>query len=688
MVEGEPAAGTFGSVLSERRRQAFVGRTAELEAFREALSGPARVLSVHGPGGIGKTSLLLRYVDLAADLGVAVTRLDGRELEPSPKAVLECLGAATVDDVRRVVPEPAVLMVDTYEELQLLDDWFRTTLLPRLPLGVVTVLAGREPLDAAWRADPGWRDVLRVVPLRNLTRGECGAYLLTRGLDPERDVRAVEISHGHPLGLAVLADLVASGGEVDDPLTPDVVATLLHSFVDVLPTGPRRTALEVCAVARTTNEALLRDVLGVDDAHEIFDWLRGLSFVEPGPDGLAPHDLAREVLVADLRWRDPQAYDAIFRRIQEHILGLLGTTTGRRRQRALYDAKYLHRHQQVSRGWTDWDSFGRHYPESARPADGAELVELIRGWEGAESAAIARHWWQLQPEGFLVVRHHDGRIRGVIATIDLTLAAEADIAADPGAAAALRYTRSNLRRRPDDRVTLVRFCVDREAYQDPSPTTNLGPVVAIQHWLETPRLAASLLAFHEPERRQEFFTFFEIPRAVGADFEVGGRRYGMFVRDFHRLPLDRWLRVMFERDLAGDPGPPDRRTAEPLLLSEPDFAQAVRAALRDLPHRDALARNPLTRSPLVLAKAGDPASQLADLVRRTVERLAANEREHKLYRALDRTYVRPAATQERAAELLGLPLSTYKRHLARGVDRVIADLWRQELDESEPETAW
>jgi hypothetical protein len=681
MVEGEPAAGTFGVVLADRRRRAFVGRAAELDIFREALGGPAQVVYVHGPGGIGKTSLLLRYVDLAADLGVAVTRLDGRELEPSPDAVLRSVGATTLDELPAALATgPAVLMVDTYEELRLLDDWFRTAFLPRLPTGVVTVLAGREAPDAAWPADPGWRDVLRVVPLRNLNRDECRAYLRTRGL--ERDARAVEISHGHPLGLAVLADLVASGGEVDEPLSPDVVTTLLHSFVDVLPTGPRRTALEVCALARTTTETLLRDALDIDDAHEIFEWLRGLSFVESGPDGLAPHELAREVLVADLRWRDPQAYDVIFRRIQEHILGLLGTTSGRRQQRALYDAKYLHRHQQVSRGWTDWESFGKHYPEPARPEDRAEIFELISRWEGAESAAIAQHWWHLQPEGFLVVRHHDGRIRGVLATIDLTLAAEADIAADPGAAAALRYARANLRRRPDERITQVRFCADREAYQDPSPTVNLGPVVAIQHWLRTPGLAAAFLTFHEPARREEFFTFFEIRRAAGADFEVGGRSYGLFVRDFHRLPLDRWLRLMFERDLAGDPGPPVSRAAEPLLLSEPDFGQAIRAALRDLHRRDALARNPLTRSPLVLATEGDPADRLAGLVRRTVERLADNEREHKLYRVLDRTYIRPAPTQERAAELLGLPLSTYKRHLARAVDRVIAELWQQELDDT------
>lgn len=684
MVEGEAAVGTVGGLLAERRRQMFVGRQAEESLFRAALTAPgalSRVLFVHGPGGIGKSSLLRRYGDIAAELGVNVVRLDGRGLEPTPPALLRAVGAESMDDVDL---DPAtVLMIDTYEQLAELDDWLRAEFLPLLPAGVLTVLAGRESAGSAWRADPGWCDLLRVVPLRNLERAECREYLRTRGVPEPLQERAVDISHGHPLGLSLLADLVVSGGDaVDDPLTPDLVATLLRSFVDVLPSGPRRVALEICALARTTDEALLRDGLGVDDAHDVFTWLRGLSFIETGPEGLVPHDLAREVLVADLRWRDPEGYERVFRRIQDHVLGRLRTSTGRQQQRLLYDAKYMHRHQRISRGWADWDTFGRHYPEPARAGDGAEILELVTHWEGEESAAIAEHWWRLQPSGFQTVRHHDGRLRGVLAVIDLTRATEAEVAADPGAAAALHYAEAKLRRRPGDVVTQWRFCVDRDAYQDPSPTTDIGPVLSIQHWLRTPRLAADFLTFHRPERRDEYFTFYEIPRAVGADFDVGGRTYGLFVRDFHRLPLDDWLRVMFDRDLAGDAGPMDRpATVEPVLLSEPDFAQSVRAALRDLRRPEALAGNPLVRSALVLGAAQDRTATelLASLVRRTVERLADDERDHKLYRVLDRTYLRPAATQERAAELLDLPLSTYKRHLNRGIDRVIAELWHQEL---------
>ena len=43
--------------------------------------------------------------------------------------------------------------------------------------------------------------------------------------------------------------------------------------------------------------------------------------------------------------------------------------------------------------------------------------------------------------------------------------------------------------------------------------------------------------------------------------------------------------------------------------------------------------------------------------------LRIDPRDAKLQRALARTYVRPAQTQELAADALGLPFSTYRRHL-------------------------
>ena len=119
-----------------------------------------------------------------------------------------------------------------------------------------------------------------------------------------------------------------------------------------------------------------------------------------------------------------------------------------------------------------------------------------------------------------------------------------------------------------------------------------------------------------------------------------------------------------------------------LVLSQPEFGQAVRQALRDLRRPDLLGRNPLLRTRLVRDRTGDEeptAPVLEALVCGAVETLREHPRDDKLWRAVERTYVRPAATQERAAAVLGLPFSTYRRHLTQGVDRVVACLWDQEV---------
>jgi hypothetical protein len=118
------------------------------------------------------------------------------------------------------------------------------------------------------------------------------------------------------------------------------------------------------------------------------------------------------------------------------------------------------------------------------------------------------------------------------------------------------------------------------------------------------------------------------------------------------------------------------------VLSQPEFDQAARQALRDLRRPDLLRRNPLLRTRLLRDHASDDepdAATLETLVRAAVEALAEHPRDDKLWRAVERTYMRPAATQERAAAALGLPFSTYRRHLTQGVDRVVGWLWDQEV---------
>lgn len=70
--------------LRAARRGLFVGREAEIGLFREALGGrpddadTLAVLCLHGPGGIGKSTLLQRFEDEAAAAERPVVRVDLR----------------------------------------------------------------------------------------------------------------------------------------------------------------------------------------------------------------------------------------------------------------------------------------------------------------------------------------------------------------------------------------------------------------------------------------------------------------------------------------------------------------------------------------------------------------------------------------------------------------------------------
>jgi hypothetical protein len=432
-----------------------------------------------------------------------------------------------------------------------------------------------------------------------------------------------------------------------------------------------------------TTEALLREVLAVDDVYELFGWLRGLSFVESGPDGVFPHDLARDALDADLRWRDPEGYKRMFRGVRAHVNGRLQACRGHEQQQAIFDAKFLFRRLPGVLSPVDWDVWGQQYPEPARAGDRDSILDLVQIWEGEASARIAGRWWEQQPEGFFVVRGQNGVIGGFLALLDLSEASDRDLAADPGARAAWDFAQRHAPPRPGEAVTQTRFVIDRQAYQGPSATLNATPILTMQRYLGTPNLAWDFLTLTEPERWDAYFAAADLPRAIGADFVVGGRRYGLFAHDFRRVPVGALLELVTERALAQDLAPSQPMTQPPLLvLSQPDFDQSVRQALRDLHRPDLLARNPLLRTRLMVDSSGNrepSAAVLETLVRAAVESLREHPRDDKLFRAVDRTYVRPAATQERAAAALGLPFSTYRRHLTHGVDRLVDRLWNQEV---------
>jgi AAA ATPase domain len=690
--------------LAARRRQEFVGREPELALLETLLrGGDGGVLFVSGPGGVGKTTLLDRFAMVGAEAGRRVVRVDARDVAPVAAALLAEIatqaGFAQAADPLEALGEVTglLLLLDTTELLTALDRWIREELLPRLGADTVAVLAGREPPSTTWRTDPGWQGLVHTVALQNLSAADSAALLERRGVPSDQVAEAFAFTRGHPLALALVADVVAQGGDTQAARRlPGVVGTLVGTLIDSVPSVRQRRALDACAQVMTTTEPLLAVLLDDPDVGEVFAWLRGLSIIESGPRGLFPHDVAREALNAELRWRHPEQYAEIHRRAGAYYRDRFYSVPVRQQQQVLVDYVFLHRDNPVLGPLVnDTAATGLDLRSlMATPATEEEATvvrEIVASHEGPEAADLAEYWMMRQPGSMLLVRGPDGEVLGLAATVALQGVTEADRHRDVAVDRVCSFLDSRAALAPEDVAGFFRFWMQRDRYQELGPVQLFITLHFVRYYLSTPRLAATFVYYADPELWADICAYADLSRLHAADFEVGGRSYGVYWHDWRRTGPLAWLELLAEREIAAAPlDVPGRAAAgtqaAPFQLADADFARAVKDALTGLGRADGLRDSPLLRSALVISRIGRDADErtrsdeLRQVIREAAARLEGSPRDRRAYRALHHTYLQPASTQAAAAELLDLPMTTYRRHLAEGIHRLTEILRQEDLD--------
>jgi class 3 adenylate cyclase/ABC-type branched-subunit amino acid transport system ATPase component len=599
---------TIGDRLARDAETSFIGRDQELSKLQAAIEAPELPFAVaflHGPGGIGKSSLI-RAVCRLARPGVRAVVLDCRSIEPTPNGFLAALAAAFGGPDQDVSLETlvarvgatarrTVLALDTYETFGLMDAWLRQVFVPALPDNVLTVIAGREAPDAAWTTTPGWQDLFREIEIRELPEAAANQLLESRGLGAVQIERARRFARGHPLALELAAAALRTRPDLDliDTAPARVLQQLTSAFLAGLPL--ETTAIvEAASTVRRVTEPLLAALLETDAVSVAFGRLRELAFVTATNEGFILHDVVRDTIAAELAQRAPERHRAYRRRAWEFFTAESRHAMARHLWQTTADMLYLIENPNIRQAF--FPDGGRDYRvEPAVPDDGHGILAISASVEPPEAAAWIARWWRYHPEAFSVARGRDLSVAGFFVSFDPTTVTAEILAQDPLTASWLR----DLQAHPvagGERVLFLRRWLATRTGEAPSP-------IQAACWLDIKRSYMEL----RPSLRRLYTTvtglttyapivlplrFRPLPEANVA---LGGRTYHTAVLDFGPGSVDGWLATVVGAELGVGPTSPESSQPADRHLTTVLFTDIVGATERALALGDAQWRALLER---------------------------------------------------------------------------------------------
>jgi AAA ATPase-like protein len=543
----------IGDLLAQRAREAFIGRSAELEALLSMLDGGPQVVFVHGIAGIGKSTLLEAFAEQARARGATVVRLDCRGIEPTERGFLRELGVAIGSPAG--APEQAaerlgtlgsrvVLSLDTYEVFRLMDTWLRQVFLTLLPENVRVVLAGRDRPVSSWLTTPGWQGMLRTLALGPLGEPEAIELLAISGVGPDKAGRIQDLARGHPLALKLAASAATEWPSTDAVLGHSgfqrVVEELTRIYLADVRDRLTRQALEASSVVRRATVSLLQAMLPDAAPQDMFERLRVVPFVESEGDGLHMHDLVQQAIAASVRAVDPNRYQAYRRAAWRQLNEEIQKASQLNLWRYTADLLYLIENPAVREAF--FPSGAQQFVvEPARAEDGAAIKEIIQRHEAPSAAGRLAEWWRSNPGFFRAVREQSGDIAGFYCMFDPATLSSDNLETDPIS----RQWRQHLRDNPtpkNQRALFIRRWLSRERGEAPSP-------VQAACWLDIKRSYMGM----RPHLRRVYLTVNDLalyaPAAqklglqpiTGAETELDGVRYHTAMLDFGPLSVDGWL---------------------------------------------------------------------------------------------------------------------------------------------------
>jgi hypothetical protein len=666
----------LGRRVDDAEAAAFQGRQAELDAVLAVLAAPDKlpgVISLTGPPGIGKTAFGYALGRACRDRDVAdVAIIDSRDFPHSLPGLLDAVRvAATKATAGESSARPSLLLFDTFEEMRDIEQEFWEQFLPELRGPILVVLSGRIPPRSGGRS-VGWSRVVAEIALSPLPDDQARRLLAHLGVAGEDAMSAiVDMAGGSPLLLCLAAEVLRSGtasGLADVGVPGEIARSLIARMSRELRRSDVRELLQAASLVRTFDEELLTAMVGRVPT-ETVDALYDLSVVRATATGARVHDVVRQTVSAELRWRSPDRYDRLRRRAAAH---LLTRPTATDRVRAVPELLHLVGETIGPRRFFADASDRGVTVRPARHDDLAELESVCRrgthnfGWPSGHALRELRADFTVAMDWFVVATRADQVVAYSYSlplhrqTWHTAASARGRYAAvlPPGESAAIRQA-------PPDKPAafLIAGTVALASHQSAEPALRFATFT--NRHVRAPSVPRSyvLMPFDSPFEATAISLGMS-RRLTGVDMPPEGPPADEWILDYGALGFPTWV----ERALHL----PDHESP---LDQVPDdvLAGQVKLALEDLYRPPSLAQSPLVRLRCVDQSRG-PASGLRALLLRLLDELrdAEQARDREAAALLRSYYVKRAGSHEVIAERLGLPRTTFYRRLHHGL-RLLTD---------------